>query len=210
MQRIVIFDYDGWIINSIPQMYAGECAIFAAEGKLVPSLEELRMGWGTTDDWLGFYRRFGITASPEEIIRVFFSACRNEEAEVYPEIPELLRIIRDCDLPVVIVSTHPAREIAKKLLREGLFGRFAHIVGSQEQKAQTFEKVCRSFGTNPGDSIIVGDQASDVRHGKRAGLLTVSYTGGWGHVTGLRAARPHYLIDRHLELVDIIEGLAQK
>ncbi len=58
------------------------------------------------------------------------------------------------------------------------------------------ERAARDAGTQPGDTLVIGDKECDIEMGLRAGATTLLVRSGWGRETERRGrARPHFVAD---------------
>lgn len=174
MIRAVLFDYDGVIIDSIEEMYRGSCAVLRNSGITVPNLEEFCQTYEAP--YLDYYRRLGVVASDETVKKWYFEEARNERASVFPEIPRVIQGLTARKITLGIVSAHNAQAIEMKLRVENLHSYFSFVADEAHTKDETIVNFCEQFAIKPTEVAFVGDLASDMRDGKKAGVVTVAFT----------------------------------
>lgn len=87
-----------------------------------------------------------------------------------------------------------------------------HIPGlgciCRKPETDLLDRACREFRAHPWESFVIGDQATDIEMGRRAGAITFLVKTGYGLKTLDEAtASPHYVVDDLLEAARIIGGL---
>lgn len=172
--KAVLLDYDGVIIDSIGEMYIGSCNVFKNSGLPEPSFGEFRKTYEAP--YLDYYRRYGVVASDDIVKKWYFEKAKNERAPIFQDIPHVVRILKSRGIILGIVSAHNARSIESRLRTERLASSFSFIAGEAHTKDQTIIKFCGRFRIKPEEVLFVGDLASDMRDGKKAGVVTVAFT----------------------------------
>ena len=199
MIRAVLFDYDGVVIDSIGEMYRGSCAVLKKSGIPVPNFEEFCKTY--TAPYLNYYRRLGVVASQGDIVRWYFEEARNEESKIFPEIPSVLRGLTARNITLGIVSAHKAQAIEEKLKAENLHSHFSFVAGDAHTKDQVIRDFYVKFVIDPTEVIFVGDLASDMRDGKKAGVVTVAFTNQFD----IRFPLADYHVTQLTQLFELIE-----
>lgn len=107
----------------------------------------------------------------------------------------------------VVVSNKIHRFTAVILTGLGIAERFDLILGGDsvaEKKPDPalLNHVLNLFNVSPRNALIVGDGATDVEAGKRAGVVTCGVTYGLGNREQLLAAQPDFIVDNLGELLN--------
>ena len=92
-----------------------------------------------------------------------------------------------------IVSTRSAAEVQVYLKQQGLAGQFAVVAGSDstariKPHPQPILWAAGRLGIDPGNVVMVGDTAADVRSAQAAGALAVGVLCGFGDRADLKRA----------------------
>jgi len=64
--------------------------------------------------------------------------------------------------------------------------------------------------SSPAAAVFLGDTDTDMKTGRRAGMLTVGVSWGFRDSDELRGHGADHVIDRPLELVAVLDGAPQK
>ncbi len=190
---IVLFDYDGVIVDSLDLFVdavnaaarrLGRRACFAAR-----ALRNLRQMSGQAiadivqveqDE----YEQFLVYLDEYLLTRV-------EDMTLFPHIPEVIRDLSRHSV-VGIVSATPSHVIRAVLSHFGLIGCFRHVAGGElrSTKAERIQDIVEIHQSDVSKAWMIGDTVSDVEQGKLAGCRTVAVTWGWHCVEWLREANP--------------------
>lgn len=206
--RAVVFDLDGTLLDTAPEITASIAFEFDRRGLApltVPQvralmgrpIEEIIAHGGVPDADLtvavaGFrehLRQFAGTTSP-----------------VFPGVERSLQLARELGFRVGVATTKPS-EIARLTLRRArLFDMIDFIQGTDGIPAKPAPDVVlaclRQLGCGRG--LMVGDTPDDVTAGRLAGLLTVSVDHGTRTRAELIATKPDVLLNSLTELVPLL------
>lgn len=187
--RAVLFDLDGTLIDSAPDLAAAADRMRVERG--LPSLpfEQYRpMAGAGARGLLGV--AFGITpqdAGYQELREEFFlkyEACMTERTFAFAGVPELIGQLLERGLAWGVVTNKSMRFAGPLTRAMKLFETASAVVGgdstphAKPHPAPLLE-AARLMGMEPGDCIYVGDDERDVVAGKAAGMPTVAATYGY-------------------------------
>ena len=109
----------------------------------------------------------------------------------------------------VAVGTNKRTDLARGVVARAGLARFFDLVQGSEDMARKPDPallllIARRLDADIGRALMVGDSDADVLAAQRAGCMAVAVTyGGWPRHE-IAALRPHRLIDRFAELLDIV------
>jgi len=188
MIKLVIFDYDGVIVDSFPSVHEVYKVIARKLGKKCPEdFDDFRKFYGYHR--LECYKNMGVTEEDDyEKAEIIY---REEIAKQNPEpfngineiIKELCRKYK-----VILVSNSPKEEIVQRLRSFGIHDYFSSIFASEDlkpfKKVEVFKEVMVKFSLKPEEIVMIGDRNIDYDKGVKAGLkpeniILVEY--GWGY-----------------------------
>lgn len=187
--RAVLFDLDGTLIDSAPDLAAAADRMRVERG--LPSLpfEQYRpMAGAGARGLLGV--AFGITPQDpgyEELREEFFvnyEACMTQRTFAFDGVPQLIGELLDRGLAWGVVTNKSMRFAGPLTRAIKLFDTAGAVVGgdstphAKPHPAPLLE-AARLMGLQPGDCIYVGDDERDVIAGKAAGMATVAATYGY-------------------------------
>jgi len=213
--RAVLFDLDGTLIDSAPDLAGAGNDMRAARGLPLLPLEHFRpmVGAGARG-MLG--RALQVQPGDPE-----FEALRDEflqryearmtrETRVFDAMRPVLDVLRDAARPWGIV-TNKATRFSEPLVRAlGLLDEAATLVSgdttphAKPHPAPLLE-AARRLGVDAAQCVYVGDDLRDVQAGRAAGMLTVAAAWGYlGEGDSIEAWDAHHVIESPGELLKLL------
>jgi phosphoglycolate phosphatase len=224
LPRLVMFDLDGTLVDSVPDLAAAIDSMLVALGRPVAGVERVR-------DWVGngapvLVRRAlagGIAheavddAQAAAALEIFMEAYADNHAlsTVYPGVVDTLKWLQKQGVEMALITNKPERFVAP-LLDEMKIGRyFRWIVGGdtlpqQKPDPAALLHVMRMAGVAPQDALFVGDSRNDVQAARAAGVPCVALSYGYNHGRPIAEESPHAVLDdlRHLLPGCALQGAA--
>jgi len=187
--RAVLFDLDGTLIDSAPDLGAAADRMRVVRDLPSLPLEKYRpMAGAGARGMLGV--AFGMTtehpdfeAMREEFF-VNYETCMTERTYAFEGIPELISRLRALGLPWGVVTNKSMRFTRPLTQGMSLFDSVAVVVGgdstphAKPHPAPLLE-AARQLKLEPGNCIYVGDDERDVLAGRAAGMGTVVASYGY-------------------------------
>jgi len=209
----IIFDLDGTLLNTLEDLRDSLNAILIQNGFPQRSLEEVRRFVGNGVKTL---IRLSVpdTCSDEQVEQLLiqfkehYGRNMQNKTRPYDGIMELLLDLQRFNYKLGIVSNK--FDAAVKSLAKTYFGDLIPVaIGETDQVKRkpapdsVFEAM-RQLGSDPKQTIYVGDSETDVRTAKNAGLPCIGVTWGFRSRQVLRDEGADYLIDTPKELLTLI------
>lgn len=213
--RAVLFDLDGTLVDSAPDLAGAGNEMRAARGLPLLPYEAFRPMVGS-----GARGMLGVAlqVTPEDDA---FPALRDEflqryearmtsHTQVFDAVVPLLEALAERDLPWGIV-TNKAERFAVPLARAlGLMGRAATLVcGDTTPRAKPHPEplleAARRLHVEPAECVYVGDDLRDVQAGRAAAMATVA--AAWGYLGSgepIGAWGADRIIGEPAELLDLL------
>lgn len=195
--RLVMLDWNGTLLDDLHICYLGVTRIFEHFNLKPPSLEDYRNN--VTSDILSFYHERGV---PKNVtladLNVIYKAVveKNwERVDVARHIYEVIKRLRERGIKLAIITMENDEIMQRRLLQFGLLNKFDLVVSRVRNKAEVMKTAMENFGVKPNEAFYVGDTVSDVEEAKKAGVVSIAYTGGFNSREKLEAAKPDFLID---------------
>ncbi|AEI65043.1 HAD family hydrolase [Corallococcus macrosporus] len=194
--RGILFDLDGTLVDSLPDIIDSFLHGFTHVGLPVPTYEQVRAFIGHPLDWM--YRQF----APEPHVAALCAAYRahyplnfHRNSRPYPGVAEVLRTLRERGY-LLAVATTKRPDMARQFVDAmGLGPLLHHVQGTDgfphKPAPDVIHHALAALGT--GGLWMVGDTALDLRAGQAAGLRTYAVTWGTHPVDVLASASPDEL-----------------
>jgi phosphoglycolate phosphatase len=215
LPKLIMFDLDGTLIDSVPDLAAAVDKTLVALGREPAGIERVR-------NWIGNGVRVLVRralagdmdhsnvdeASTEEALAVFMEAYGDNHSltVVYPGVRETLKWLQKQGVEMALITNKPERFVAP-LLDEMKLGRFFRwIVGGDTLPQQKPDPAALFFvmkmaGVPGSQSLFVGDSRNDVLAARAAGVKCVALSYGYNHGRPIAEESPALVIDDLRKLI---------
>ena len=218
---LMLFDLDGTLAHTLPQLGLATKAVAARLQLKVPSDDDMANYVGNGVTMLlarTIASRFDVdinsldpalmqqarTLFNEEYLKVL-----DRDFIIYDGVKEGLQVFKDKGIKLAVVTNKP-ETFAKPLLNYmGLTPYFDFILGGEVLKERKPDPtplfyVCGTLDEKPSDCIMVGDSANDILAGQKAKMVTVAFTYGYNCHKDVRESDPDYVFDSFKSLNSLI------
>lgn len=190
-KRAAIFDLDGTLVDSLPDLTVAVNRILAEEGRQPVTRDDIKPMVGDGVAMLlrrAFDARGGAPAKGEaDALARFVSFYENNAAvltQPFPHVVETLERLKAASIPMAVCTNKPGaatREILRTLKLDRFF---AVVVGGDESPAMKPNAVhvdtARQRLAVPREAaVMVGDSINDVLSAKGAGVTAIAVTYGY-------------------------------
>ena len=215
MKKLIIFDLDGTLINTIADL--GACTNYALEKLGYPTHDiesyKFRVGNGINN----LFRRSLPEGekTDENVLRVrrefipYYNAHNTDLSRPYPGMVELLEALQTEGI-LLAVASNKYQEATTKIIGE-LYPsiRFSAVLGQREginikPDPQIVFDILQATGVDKAGVLYVGDSGVDMQTGLNAGVETCGVTWGFRPRTELEPFHPQHIVDSGEELRQII------
>ena len=189
MHKLIVFDLDGTLIDSIPDLtdavnhirtkfslsLLSQAEVTALVGEGAQRLvEEALPGFSPAD------RQIGLDCFLAYNYRHLIDKTR-----FYPGVIETLQILKESGSILAVASNKSephCKEILRLLQADHYFDAILGAESAAERKPSPAPilHLMRQFGVSPRETVMVGDSINDIRAGKSAGVLTIGCAFGYG------------------------------
>ena len=215
--RAVLFDLDGTLIDSAPDLGAAAEKMRLDRGMPPLPLDRYRpMAGAGARGMLG--EAFGITPEHPDFPALreeFFAnyeACMTQRTHAFDGIPALIQALVDQGLPWGVV-TNKSERFALPLTRAmALFATTGVVIGGDttpyaKPHPAPLYAAAQRLGVPAGQCIYVGDDERDIMAGLAAGMGTVAASYGYlGNKTNTASWGAHASINSPLELLQLLQS----
>ncbi len=191
MTLAYVFDLDGTLIDTAPDLHFAINEILAGEGRRAIAPEEMRLliGNGVRKLVERAFVRTGAPIAPErhdavtEDFLARYMAHQSERSSVFPGVVETLERLQ-ADGTRLAVLTNKPHDSAVKLIEQFDLKRFFPVIfggGLRDYlkpDARLFAEVLAELGTD-GPAVMVGDSLPDLQTGRNAGVPVVLVSFGY-------------------------------
>ena len=223
--QAMIFDLDGTLIHTLPQLSRAVCRVAHEMGLAEPDGKTMSEYVGNGVAMLLGRILVGrhdvdLKEIPEDkrdqaraLFNKYYAEGLSQDFELYAGVKEGLEYFHSLGIKLLLVTNKP-HIFAKPLMgHAGLAPLFSVILGGEvldkrkPDPAPLFH-VLEKVGIKPEDAVMVGDSINDVKAGENAHMPTVAFTYGYNGGYDLHTScHPDYLFDSFSELTALIKRL---
>jgi pyrophosphatase PpaX len=211
LPRVVLFDLDGTLIDSIPLILSSMKVAFEGHPRPPPVAEWVAL-IGTPLD--AMIRRWAVDEADVERLKERYKvhqwAHHDAMVHAFPGVPEVLDLLSARGVRMAVVTSKLEPSARRSLDFLGLTRHFELVVGLEAtgrhkpDPAPVLHALER-LGARPDDAVFVGDSPHDVLAGNAAGVATVATLWGPFSREELALARPTAWAARVEDLVGVLE-----
>jgi phosphoglycolate phosphatase len=218
MPAILVFDLDGTLIDSAPDMHSAVQRMLAEHGLPPPSLAEVTamVGDGSAKLLSRAFARAGrpLEGELKKLLPRFmeiYEACAADLTQPYPGVPETLARLQAAGHRMAVCTNKPDRATRTVLQALSLLPFFETIVGGDTAPARKPDPrhllaVLDRLGAPPSQAVMVGDGANDLLTAAAAGVPAIHARYGYGLREAV-AVEPLAAIDCFEELPEALARL---
>lgn len=217
MKKLVIFDLDGTLLNTIADL--AQSTNHALNTLGYPTHEESAYNFMVGNGINKLFERALPEGekSEENILRVrkefipYYDVHNADKSRPYPGIPELLEQLQSLGLQVAVAS-NKYQAATHKLITHYFPGiHFVAIFGQREgvnvkPDPTIVEDILSIARVNKEDVLYVGDSGVDMQTAINAGVTSCGVTWGFRPRTELEEFRPDYIVDEAEEILHIVNN----
>ena len=211
--RTLVFDLDGTLVDSVPDLADAARRMLARRGLAAVDDDDVASMVGDGVAVLVrriFARQGGVPddAAQGEFL-ADYTAHAAERTLPYPGVLDGLARLRDAGWRLAVCTNKPVEPARQLLAGLGMLGRFAAVTGGdsfavRKPDPDHVRQTLALAGGVPARAVMVGDNAHDITAGRGAGLRTIH--AGWGYGTPAMAEGADAVAARF----DQVEGLAER
>ena len=199
---LVMFDYDGVIVDSFEQVCSDFLKACSAYGFAID--EE---GFNCLHDdncYRAMKEQYGLSEKVIDAILQEYEEItkKKQDLRVFEGMHEAIKKIAEKH-KVVVITSNISANVREVLYNNGIT-EFEDIVGAEKEKSKV-KKIRRAMKSYPSDiSYYIGDTAGDMIEAREAGAKTIAVSWGYQSAERLKKADPDYLVNSPEELTALL------
>lgn len=217
-KQLLIFDFDGTLIDSVPDLADATNTMLLALGKDIYPIDTIR-------NWIGNGSRLLVERALVGRITVLDGELTKEEADhaeqiffdaytelggrktvAYPDVDSGLKKLKAAGYTLALVTNKPIRFVPKILQSFGWQGLFSAVVGGDSLTVKKPDPgpllhVCEALDISVAQSIMIGDSRNDILAGQNANMDTLGLSYGYNYGQDIRELNPTEAFDHFADLV---------
>lgn len=215
MKKLVIFDLDGTLLNTIADLAAATNQALQHYGYPTHEVEAYRFFVGNGINKL-FERALPETERTEEnILKIrsqfvpYYDTHNADLSRPYPGIPELLRTLQQKGIKIAVASNKYQAATRKLIAHYFPEINFVEVLGQREgipakPDPSIVNEIRIKAGVNEKEILYVGDSNVDMQTARNAGVTALGVAWGFRPRTELEALHPAYIIEKAEELLSLL------
>lgn len=183
MFKLIIFDYDGLLVDSERLAYIAEEKILIRYGKtLSKGLFNKYLGYSVADTLKGYIDNYKIPVSLDKLYKERKEILRNllkSHLKLMPGAKILLNFLKNKKIDMVIASSSKRKHIELGLKKLKASHYFRNITCVSEVKKgkphpDLFLKALKKNNAKPGEAIVFEDSIAGIKAAKSAGIFCIT------------------------------------
>ena len=217
-KQLLIFDFDGTLIDSVPDLADATNAMLTTLGKETYPIETIR-------NWIGNGSRLLVERAlvgkvevlegeltveeADHAEQVFFEAYKNlsgSKTVAYPDVDSGLKKLKGAGYTLALVTNKPIRFVPKILQSFGWQDLFSEVVGGDSLPVKKPDPtpllhVCETLNFSVEQAVMIGDSRNDILAGQNAKMDTLGLSYGYNYGQDIRELNPTEAFDGFADLV---------
>ncbi|WP_435949908.1 phosphoglycolate phosphatase [Psychrobacter sp. DM8] len=220
-KKLLIFDFDGTLIDSVPDLADAINTMLTTLGKPTYSLDTIKEWVGNGSRLLVERALVGQTQVPdgaltpseadhaEQIFLEAYNSIETSKTVAYPDVDKGLHQLKQAGYTLALVTNKPIRFVPKILESFGWTPLFSSVLGGDSLPVKKPDPTpllhtCQTLGFTPMQAVMIGDSVNDMLAGKSAGMDTLALSYGYNYGQDIRDSRPSAAFDNFADLLDYV------
>lgn len=217
-KQLLIFDFDGTLIDSVPDLADATNAMLTTLGKDTYPIETIR-------NWIGNGSRLLVERAlvgkvevaegeltveeADHAEQIFFEAYKNlsgSKTVAYPDVDNGLKKLHAAGYTLALVTNKPIRFVPKILQSFGWQDLFSEVMGGDSLAVKKPDPtpllhVCEILNFSVDQAVMIGDSRNDMLAGQNANMDTLGLSYGYNYGQNIRVLNPTEAFDHFADLV---------
>ncbi|MBA6243445.1 MULTISPECIES: phosphoglycolate phosphatase [unclassified Psychrobacter] len=217
-KQLLIFDFDGTLIDSVPDLADATNTMLTTLGKDTYPIETIR-------NWIGNGSRLLVERAlvgkvevaegeltveeADHAEQIFFEAYKNlsgSKTVAYPDVDDGLKKLHAAGYTLALVTNKPIRFVPKILHSFGWQDLFSEVMGGDSLSVKKPDPapllhVCETLNVSVDQAVMIGDSRNDMLAGQNANMDTLGLSYGYNYGQDIRELNPTEAFDHFADLV---------
>ncbi|MGE6244398.1 phosphoglycolate phosphatase [Psychrobacter proteolyticus] len=217
-KQLLIFDFDGTLIDSVPDLADATNTMLTTLGKDTYPIETIR-------NWIGNGSRLLVERAlvgkvevaegeltveeADHAEQIFFEAYKNlsgSKTVAYPDVDDGLKKLHAAGYTLALVTNKPIRFVPKILQSFGWQDLFSEVMGGDSLPVKKPDPtpllhVCETLNISVEQAVMIGDSRNDMLAGQNANMDTLGLSYGYNYGQNIRELNPTEAFDHFADLV---------
>jgi phosphoglycolate phosphatase len=205
MRKVIMFDYDGVIVDSLDAFCSAAAEAFRAVHLEQYANSEAILAFHE-QNWFDGMAAAGISAATGAAIEDHIASVvdGNENLQPFAGIAEVISTLAK-DATLMIITSSRKRVVESFLRAHDIVG-ITRVIGSDDETSKIAKiGLARAEYGADREYWYVGDTVGDILEGSAAGVHTIAVSWGWHRTDRLLEAQPDRLADDPLELLCMLK-----
>lgn len=198
--KVVIFDFDGVIVDSMQLSYS-------INKNMMPDLE-----YEEWQSWFegNLYKKIRKEHANDDSQDTFFEKYNEGVVNLLP-IEGMSDVVRKLaeKFTLVIISSSTEKSITEFLEKYDLNNCFQDILGRETHRAKVdkFHIILEKYGIKPNETLIITDTIGDIKEANEVGVRSLGVIWGVHNAERLKEANPHFIATKPSEVVTGVDSV---
>lgn len=212
----VLFDLDGTLVDSVPDIAVAVDAVLAALGRAPAGEAQVRFWVGNGGRMLvrralagnaaGVADDHPLLPAAMELFFAHYSRSNGAASRLYPGVAEALDALSARGLPMAVITNKPHRFVEPLFIALGINHHFRLLLGGDSLPVKKPDPAplllaCERLGVAPRAALMVGDSKNDIDAARAAGCPVVAVDYGYNYGRPIAADQPDRVIADLRELL---------
>lgn len=207
MKKLVIFDLDGTLLNTIADLAAATNYALTQFGYPTHSTDAYRFFVGNGINKLFERALPEADRTPENVLRIrskfvpYYNIHNADLSRPYPGIEDLLNQLQQHHIQIAVASNKYQEATAKLIGQYFPAIRFTAVFGQRENvptkpDPQVVNEIIQLAGVSKEEVVYIGDSGVDMQTGLNAGVTTIGVCWGFRPKSELQEFHPDLLVEK--------------
>ncbi len=220
-KQLLIFDFDGTLIDSVPDLADATNTMLEQLGKPTYSLDIIK-GWVGNGSRLLVERALvGKTEvvtgqltieeanHAEQIFLQAYNTIETSKTVAYPDVDKGLRQLKEAGFTLALVTNKPIRFVPKILESFDWQDLFSEVLGGDSLPVKKPDptpllQTCETLNFTIEQAYMIGDSINDMLAGQNAGIDTLALSYGYNYGKDIRDSNPNQAFDNFADLLNYL------